>query len=184
MNPLAPPPPSKRPVITDAGSIDYLSGDVYNSSTSSGPAEPAPSSVRTPPRNPKPSSFTPAVSSSPSHPLTDTNSPPSFENPFYGEPTGENKSDKAPVIPRDSASPPGPLPPPPSRYNQRQQYFEQQTGSGSSSPYNSLVGQTQNLSLGPSTPPKQEKPEDALFKDLVDFAKSKSSASKSNNRSF
>jgi len=184
VNPLAPPPPSKRPVITDAGSIDYLSGDVYNSSTSSGPAEPAPSSVRTPPRNPKPSSFTPAVSSSPSHPLTDTNSPPSFENPFYGEPTGENKSDKAPVIPRDSASPPGPLPPPPSRYNQRQQYFEQQTGSGSSSPYNSLVGQTQNLSLGPSTPPKQEKPEDALFKDLVDFAKSKSSASKSNNRSF
>lgn len=183
MNPLAPPPPSKRPVITDAGSIDYLSGDVYNSSTSAGLAEPAPSAVRTPPRNPKPSSFTPPFSPSRSHPLTDTTSSPSFENPFYDEPTGASKSDKT-LAPQDSSSPPGPLPPPPSRHNQRQQYFEQQTGSGSSSPYNSLVGQTQNLSLNSSTRPKQEKPEDALFKDLVDFAKSKSSASKSNNGSF
>jgi hypothetical protein len=89
---------------------------------------------------------------------------------------------------------PGFLPPPPSRYNQRQQFFGQHhsvpggasnSSSGSGSSYDSLVGQTQSLSLNPSTPPKQARKEDALFKDLVDFARSKSSSpSKPNNRSF
>ncbi|KAL0314381.1 UNVERIFIED_CONTAM: TOM1-like protein 3 [Sesamum angustifolium] len=86
----------------------------------------------------------------------------------------------------------GNIPPPPSRYNQRQQFFEQQHGhgggpsrssSGSGSSYDSLVGQTQNLSIKPPAASTQEKPEDALFRDLVDFAKAKSSSPKP-NRSF
>lgn len=180
VNPLIPPPPSsKRPVITNASTIDYLNGgDLSESENPFATAEPAPSSVRTPPRNSNPSSsFTPPFSPSPPHQFTNTSSSPMFEkNPNYDEPNGASKSEKTPSAPWDS-----PLPPPPSRYDQRQQYF-QQTGSGSTSPYNSLVGETRNMSRNSSTPPKQDKPEDALFKDLVDFAKSKSSASKSNNR--
>lgn len=202
VNPLLPPPPSsKRPVISEAGSVDYLSGDLYNSGKSSnypssnlydverssGASEPVP------PEYVNPTSSL-GLSPSPPHQSTTVNSSPLFdESPLNNEPTGMSKSEKLPVAPWDSPSPPGPLPPPPSKFNQRQQYFEQQTfpggasnsSSGSNSPYDSLVGRTQNLSLNSSTPPKQEKQEDALFKDLLDFAKSKSSASKSNNnRSF
>lgn len=58
-------------------------------------------------------------------------------------------------------------------------------GNGSGSSSDSLVGPTQNLSLNPSTLTKQEKQEDALFQDLVDFAKARSSSSSSKpNRSF
>lgn len=47
--------------------------------------------------------------------------------------------------------------------------------SGSSTAYPSLLDQTQNLSLNPSAPAKQEKvEEDALFRDLLDFNKVKS----------
>lgn len=86
------------------------------------------------------------------------------------------------------------LPPPPSRYNQRQHYFEQQhlySGSASdsskgSTSYESLVGQAKNLSINPPNQTKQEKEEDVLFKDLVDFAdfaKKAKSSSKPGNRS-
>lgn len=90
----------------------------------------------------------------------------------------------------------GSLPPPPSKYDQRQQFFEQHQafpggishGSGSGSSYDELAGQTQNLSLNQpkrsSPTAKQAKPEDALFKDLVDFAKAKSSTKPGGQRSL
>ncbi|KMT19672.1 hypothetical protein BVRB_1g010580 [Beta vulgaris subsp. vulgaris] len=198
VNPLLPPPPSsKRPVMTDAGSYDYLSGDLYNSERSSnypssdlynvdrsGAAEPpVPYSVRSPTKYPNPTSSLSPLSSSPPHQSNNSSSSPLFDkSPLYDEPTHMSKSDKLPLAPWDSPSPPGNLPPPPSKYDQRQQFFEKQTfpggashsSSGSSSPYDGLVGQTKGLSLNSSTPPKQEEPEDALFKDLLDFAKSKS----------
>lgn len=203
VNPLLPPPPaSKRPVKSDTSSVDYLSGDLYNSErsssyptnnlynveTSSEAAEPVPYSDRSPIKYENPTA-TLGPLLSPSH---NNNSSPD-KSPLYDEPSDLNKSDNLPLPPWDSSpSPPGPLPPPPSKHNQRQQFFGKQplsggpsrSSSGSGSSYDGLVGHTQNLSLNSPSPPKQEKPEDALFKDLVDFAKSKSSSSKSNNRSL
>ncbi|KAK4273956.1 hypothetical protein QN277_017255 [Acacia crassicarpa] len=172
---LPPPPPTRKPVASDSGVIDYLSGDTYKVDNS----EPTPFSV--------PSHSSPHPSSPPTHGMS--TSPPTFtRQPMYDEPSPLSKSaDHLPPAPWDTQST-GVLPPPPSRYNQRQQFFEQQgpshSSSGSNSSYDSLVGQTQNLSLNSSTPPKQEKPEDALFKDLVDFAKSKTSSSSKPNRSY
>ncbi|XP_050212623.1 TOM1-like protein 3 [Mercurialis annua] len=192
ISPLLPPPPaSKKPVSSESGMIDYLSGEAYKSQGSSQKLEPAP--------------FTAPIhsttnSSPPYSPPLPSSSPPSHAanssltgHPVYDEPPPLSKSPEGlPTAPWDS--PPGSLPPPPSRFNQRQQYFDQHgsvggashSSSGSGSSYDSLVGQTQNLSLNSSTPTKQTKPEDALFQDLVDFAKAKSSSStsKPNNRSF
>lgn len=191
VNPILPPPPSsKQPVSSESSMVDYLSGDVYKSEALPQTSEPAPYSVpmhsnrnSSPPYSP-----TLSASSPPSHAA---NSSPLFSGQtVYDDPASLSKSDDhLPPAPWDSQS--GSLPPPPSRYNQRQQFFEHHAGgasypsSGSGSSYDSLVGQTQSLTLNPSTPPKQAKPEDALFKDLVDFAKSKSSSSpKPPNRSF
>ncbi|KAJ6730559.1 TOM1-LIKE PROTEIN [Salix viminalis] len=192
---LPPPPSSKNPVSKEMGMIDFLSGDVYKSEGSSQISEPTPFKVpmhsdvsSSPPYSPTLSASSPpsiAVNSSPGltgHPVFDEPAPPLSQS-----------GDRLPPAPWD-AQPAGSLPPPPSRHNQRQQFFEQnlgvvggasQSSSGSGSSYDSLAVQTQNLSLNSSTPPKQAKPEDALFKDLLDFAKSKSSSSsKPNNRSF
>ncbi|MBA0837253.1 hypothetical protein Goarm_009426 [Gossypium armourianum] len=180
---LPPPPSSKSPVATNAGMVDYLSGDTYKSENSSETREPAAHSVRT-------------RTSSPPYPSGDSGSSPMLSGqPIYDKPASLSKSadsELLPPAPWDTAA--GNLPPPPSKFNQRQQFFEQQhdypggssnSSNGSGSSYDGLVGQTQNLSLNSTTPTKQEKPEDALFKDLVDFAKAKSSSSsKPNNRSF
>ncbi|PRQ24953.1 putative target of Myb protein [Rosa chinensis] len=203
-SPLLPPPPSsKRPITLGPGLIDYLSGEAYKSGGS--PATSESTSFAVPARSSPNSSsqLTPLSSSAPSSHSTNTTPSPLFTGkPIYDEPAPRSKSiDGLPPAPWDAQAPGGSvspggsqspvsLPPPPSRYNQRQQFFEQQAGgapqtsSGSGSSYDSLVGQTQNLSLNSSTPTKQVKQEDALFKDLVDFAKAKSSSSANPNRSF
>lgn len=172
VNQILPPPPPRKPVASDSSMVDYLSGDTYKIDNS----EPTPFSA------PSHSSHHP--SSPPSHGMSA--SPPAFTSPpVYDEPS--KSEDQLPPAPWETQSTTV-LPPPPSRYNQRQQFFEQQgtshSSSGSNSSYDSLVGQAQNLSLNSSTPTKQEKPEDALFKDLVDFAKSKTSSSSKPNRSY
>ncbi|KAA8538346.1 hypothetical protein F0562_027831 [Nyssa sinensis] len=194
---LPPPPSSKKSTSADSGMIDYLSGDLYNSERSSGASGSTPVSI------PTHSSKTNAIP--PSSPtLSSSAPPPDYINPtasmFTGQPTYDEpalatkSSDRLTAAPWDVQSP-GTLPPPPSKHNKRQQFFEQQpafsggkgashSSSGSGSSYDSLVGQTHNLSLNSTTPNKQEKPEDALFKDLVDFAKAKSSSSSKPNRSF
>ncbi|KAJ0926130.1 putative target of Myb protein [Helianthus annuus] len=109
------------------------------------------------------------------------------DQPTYDEPKPKDHS----PLSQYTAAPAVSIPPPPAKHSERRQFFDQNhtslSSSGSGSSYDSLVGQTQNLSLNSSTPPKKEKPEDALFKDLVDFAKAKSSSPSSSsypNRSF
>ncbi|GAB4844114.1 hypothetical protein Ancab_037421 [Ancistrocladus abbreviatus] len=195
VSPLLPPPPSsKKPVFADAAMVDYLSGDAYNSERSSETAEPSPFAIRPQHENPnsaRPSAPSVSPSSPPPH-LTNSNSPPKFKgSPIYDDQTPLSGADKLTLAPWDSPTA-GNLPPPPSRYTQRQQFFEQQgvasgashSSGGSPSSYDNLVGETENLALTSSIPAKEAKPEDALFKDLVDFAKSKSSISKSSNRPY
>ncbi|CAJ1974305.1 unnamed protein product [Sphenostylis stenocarpa] len=185
INPLIPPPPvSKRPVYSGTGMVDYLSGDTYKAEGS--PENSNPTSVAAPVHSsPNPNS---SFSSSRPHAVS-TSSPIFSSQPVYDEQPSsvDRSSESLPPAPWDTQSP-GIIPPPPSKYNQRQQFFEQQgashSSSGSSSSYDSLAGQTQNLSLNSSSPTKQQKPEDALFKDLVDFAKSKTSSSSKPNRSY
>ncbi|KAL6658261.1 hypothetical protein ACP70R_003847 [Stipagrostis hirtigluma subsp. patula] len=95
----------------------------------------------------------------------------------------EDSRDDLPKAPWEAQAP-GSLPPPPARYGQRQQYFEQSVYSGGSNGggYDGLVTQTESLSLNQrntenekstsrTAASRQSKPEDSLFKDLVDFAK-------------
>ncbi|KAM0067117.1 putative target of Myb protein [Helianthus debilis subsp. tardiflorus] len=168
--PLLPPPPaSRRPVSTDSGNmVDYLSGDTYTSKPSTNPPKPP----------------------SPPPPSDDYINPTATlftDQPTYDEPKPKDHS----PLSQYTAAPAVSIPPPPAKHSERRQFFDQNhtslSSSGSGSSYDSLVGQTQNLSLNSSTPPKKEKPEDALFKDLVDFAKAKSSSPSSSsypNRSF
>ncbi|XP_044511682.1 TOM1-like protein 4 [Mangifera indica] len=192
VNPLLPPPPSsKKPVFTDAGTIDYLSGDVYKSKAYNETPERAPFAAPNHTYTNSSPPLTPTRSFSPPSNASNANSSPLYSSrPVYDEPAFSSKSpERLPTAPWDT-QPGGNLPPPPSKYNQRQHFFEHQhsfpaqSSSGSGSSYDSLVGQTQSLSLNSSTPKREEKPEDALFKDLVDFAKSKSSSKPKSNRSF
>uniref|UniRef100_A0A0D9XQ32 VHS domain-containing protein n=1 Tax=Leersia perrieri TaxID=77586 RepID=A0A0D9XQ32_9ORYZ len=113
---------------------------------------------------------------------------PGFSSSSNANKYGDSGED-LPKAPWEAQAPTS-LPPPPARYGQRQQYFEQQYGlpSGNNGGgYNGLVSQTESLSLnqrntenekGVSAPTasRQTKPEDSLFKDLVDFAKNKPSS--------
>ncbi|KAJ9560226.1 hypothetical protein OSB04_005386 [Centaurea solstitialis] len=183
--PLLPPPPtSRKPVSGDFGTmVDYLSGDAYTSQRSSGSR---PSTTTSP--IPSSDYVNPTASLSESDYINPTASL-FADKPTYDEP---KPADHAPVAPPTTATPVS-IPPPPAKHGQRQQFFNQNQGGlhssgGSGSSYDGLVGQTQNLSINSSTTAnKKEKPEDALFKDLVDFAKAKSSPSSSSsypNRSF
>lgn len=188
VSPLLPPPPSsKRSTSMDSGVIDYLSGDVYKSERFPEASPPTPylhsnNTNSTPLSTPPTSSYPPSTTSSPLF----------TRQPVYDDPAPVTKPiDPLPSAPWETRST-GSIPPPPSKHNQRQDFFNQHgaslssSGSGSGSSYDSLVGQAQNLSLNSSTPPKQVKTEDALFKDLVDFAKARGSSSSSPNpnRSF
>ena len=213
-SPLLPPPPStKRPVYTEASSVDYLSGDSYKS-------EKVPDDFVNP--------TAPANMSAPSHSKTETdqvpnydsrseNVPDDFINPtaapsfsMPSRPTSEPSVNKLESLPDDDfinptalpgfsssstsedlpkapweAQAPVSLPPPPARYGQRQQFFEQQhgfPGENNEGGYDEMLTRTESLSLNQrntengksasvSTASRQPKPEDALFKDLVDFAK-------------
>eukprot|EP00262_Sarcandra_glabra_P011657 TRINITY_DN2846_c0_g2_i1.p1 TRINITY_DN2846_c0_g2~~TRINITY_DN2846_c0_g2_i1.p1 ORF type:complete len:512 (+),score=102.14 TRINITY_DN2846_c0_g2_i1:220-1755(+) len=187
--PIIPPPPSSRKASgTDSSTVDYLSGDVYGSEKSTDQQQ-----------------LTPPVSvplhsdlhvSSPSERKATLSSPPKYDD----EPSiAEKSTEQLPPAPWEVQSSAPSIPPPPSKYNQRQQFFEQQHGVSGYS-YDGLIGQTQNLSLrqgtphpsdsqdSMTTPTRQTKPEDALFKDLVDFAMTKpsssSSAKPSSHRSY
>ncbi|XP_022936795.1 TOM1-like protein 3 [Cucurbita moschata] len=174
VGPLLPPPPSsKKPVVAGSSMVDYLSGDAYKSEEASETSRPP---FTVPTSTPPSSSPLPHVE----------RSIPSTGQPVYDEPTPTSRSaNPLPPAPWGSQSQSSTvLPPPPSTYDQRHQFFDKQEAHGSGSSYDSLVGQTQSLSLSPPTPAKQEKQEDVLFKDLLDFAKARSSASSKPNRSL
>ncbi|KAJ0615181.1 putative target of Myb protein [Helianthus annuus] len=171
---LPPPPSSKRPISYDSGmTVDYLSGDTYSSKSSTPPKPASPPPPSDDYINPTASLF--AAERAYPKPLYPESS---YPEPTYPEPTYPQPT---------YAEPTYVIPPPPAKHSHRQNFFDQnQTSHSSSGSYDSLTGQTRNLSLDSKTPPKKEKPEDALFKDLVDFAKAKSSTSSSSypNRSF
>ncbi|KAK7377390.1 hypothetical protein VNO80_02814 [Phaseolus coccineus] len=185
---LPPPPAPKKPVSSDAGMIDYLSGDVYKIEESHELSEPTSYVEPFHSSSNNPASTTRTLSSSP--PCSPSTSSPSLsKQPVSDETSVINKSSEILTpTPRETQSP-GFLPQPPSMFYPTQQFSEQQGVShptfGSSSSNDNLLAQTQNLSLNSSTPIKQEKPEEVLFKDLLDFAKSKtSSPSKPSSRPF
>ncbi|KAI7734322.1 hypothetical protein M8C21_000205 [Ambrosia artemisiifolia] len=184
---LPPPPSSKRPISSDSGmTVDYLSGDTYTSKLSTPSPPPKPASPPPPSDdyiNPTASLFAAERAyPKPSYPE------PSYPEPSYPEPTYPQPKYPEPTY----AEPTYAIPPPPAKHGHRQNFFDQnqtsRSSGGSASSYDSLTGQARNLSLDSKMPPKKEKPEDALFKDLVDFAKAKSSTSSSSssypNRSF
>uniref|UniRef100_A0ACD6A249 Uncharacterized protein n=1 Tax=Avena sativa TaxID=4498 RepID=A0ACD6A249_AVESA len=212
-SPLLPPPPStKRPVYTEASSVDYLSGDSYKSEKV--PDEfvnpTAPANISAPSYSKTEKDQQPSYDSVPDDFINPT-AVPSFSMP--SRPTSESNSssvNKLESLPDDDfinptalpgfsssstnedlpkapweAQAPVSLPPPPARYGQRQQFFEQQhgfPGGSNGDGYDDLMTQTESLSLNQrrteneriapvSTVSRQPKPEDSLFKDLVDFAK-------------
>ncbi|CAA2946081.1 TOM1 2 [Olea europaea subsp. europaea] len=191
--PILPPPSLTKPTSSESDTVDYLSGDFYESEQSSrrsGSTSIAAQS-QSKDRNTTPN-VNPKLSTSPADDLVNPTAS-TFSPEFtYDEPAPKCKSsDELPPAPWDVPVS-SPLPPPPSRHNQRQQFFEQNSfgrglshsSSKSGGSYDSLVGQTQNLSIkSPATTRQENSTEDALFKDLVDFAKAKSSSPKP-NRSF
>ncbi|XP_058089809.1 TOM1-like protein 3 isoform X2 [Magnolia sinica] len=196
---LPPPPSSKKASSADTGAIDYLSGDVYRSERQSELLKKTPVAVphHANAHGSPPSTPPLTLSSPPSHQSDSIPSPVFARQPHHVEPLQTAKSTEwLPSAPWEAPSTVS-IPPPPSKYNQRQQFFEQQQqhassggashASGSGYSYDGLVGRTQNLSLNQqgshlsdeqnSSPlTRQAKPEDSLFKDLVDYAKAKSSS--------
>nr|XP_009401116.2 PREDICTED: target of Myb protein 1-like isoform X1 [Musa acuminata subsp. malaccensis] len=184
-SPFLPPPQPSKPISTDASRVNYSSGDVFRSEQAlDAPADPP----------------VPPATLSPVIPSASAPSLESDELPRYDETIQAAKfsTDQLPKVPREH-QPSGLLPPPPSKYGQRQQFFEQQkhglSGGDSGVSFNgsldqnwSLYSNQENTSLGPkhdqqhlegqnvSPSTRQTKPEDALFKDLVDFARAKSSS--------
>lgn len=172
---LIPPQFLKKPVSADSGVVDYLSSDAFRTMSSHGKS----GSSRLPGQNNSPG-YSP---SSPPN-VGSMESPPVYTGQLVYDDAvipSSQPADRLPLAPWDSPA----IPPPPARYNQRQQFFKQHQGTPNSSSgrsgssYDGLEGQTQKLSLNSSAQSKQANQEDALFKDLVDFAKAKSSSSSS-----
>ncbi|MBA0837791.1 hypothetical protein Goarm_009918, partial [Gossypium armourianum] len=185
---LSPPPSSKRPVTTNSSFIDYLSGDTYKSEDFSEIKQPT---LDYDPTDAYMNSLELASTLAPSSPShsADTGFAPVFrEQPKLASLVKPSDAEQLPQVQLDN---PAGNYPPSSMFNQRHQFFEQQhgyTGSSSNSingfdsSYDSLVGQTQNLSINSKIATQQVNPEDAFFNDLLDFAKAMpSSPSKSNN---
>ncbi|KAG8493092.1 hypothetical protein CXB51_010638 [Gossypium anomalum] len=188
--PLLPPPlSSKRPVTTNSSFIDYLSSDTYKSEDFSEIKEPT---LHSDPTDAYMNSLELASTLAPSSPSrsADTGSAPVFsEQPKLASLVKPADAEQLPPVQLDN---PAGNYPPSSMFNQRHQFFEQQHGytgssshsiNGFDSSYDSLVGQTQNLSINSKIATQQVNPEDAFFRDLLDFAKAMpSSPSKSNNK--
>lgn len=167
---LPPPPTTMNPIYKVSNTVDYLSGDGYKFEGSSDLSSP----------NPNRSSIS---SAPPPKPATTT--APSFTNPFsFDEPNPLPKSaeEKPPNNAWENPFAVSDPPPLQSGNNRGKQILEQQEtfhGSNSNSNFGSdfsndiLVNQTRNLSLQ-SGPAKQLSEEDKLFKDLLDFSKTKS----------
>ena len=165
--------PPTKPTSTDSGKVGYLSDNKRSSS-----AVPVHSSSK--------KSFPPP---SPTH---SSSSDDDFINPtasalaptpqaLNGAAATSKYADPLPLAGNHL------LPPPPIRYSQRQQFFKQRDANGggasssssrsSGSSFDSLIGQTKNMSLrSPPGATEQEKSDDALFRDLVEFARAKSSS--------
>ncbi|RZR85945.1 hypothetical protein BHM03_00013024, partial [Ensete ventricosum] len=189
-SPFLPPPAPSRPISTEANTVDYLSGDVFRSEQQ----------LDAPLGAPLPPTLSPRSSpgSSDSAPTLKSSEPPRYDEPLQAAKSGEKQLPKAPW---ELQQPSGLIPPPPSKYGQRQQFFEHQkhgySDGNSISPYDGFVAEDKDFNylqqhdqqhlggLDSSPPAQQAKPEDMLFKDLVDFAKAKSSPSTTlpNNRS-
>lgn len=185
---LPPPPAPKKPIFSEAGMIDYLSGDMYKIEESHELSEPSSYVEPLHYSSNNPASITRTLSSSP--PCSPSTSSPSLSKQAVSDKTSViNKSSEILTPNPQETQSHGFLPQPPSMFYPRQQFSEQQGVShpsfGSSSSNDNLSAQTQNLSLNSSTPTKQDNPEEVLFKDLLHFAKSKtSSPSKPSSRQF
>lgn len=191
-SPILPPTPSRKPKTPPYGTIEYLYATIENLSSDlnipprTSEAYGSPSSVAV--NGKSTNSSIPSNGASSDDFINPTASMFSEKQRAYSEPAPTTK-DNYPLPPAPWETPVF-VPPPPSKHSQRQKFFKQQhvdgshSSSGSGSSYDSLVGQANNLSVNSTTPKKQEKAEDALFKDLVDFAKAKSSSSSNPNRSF
>ncbi|KAG6422767.1 hypothetical protein SASPL_113148 [Salvia splendens] len=172
---------SSRDALKGLAQKTDLSDDVYETDRSSRALGSTSSDV--PPHSSSRNSFPPP---SPTH-----SSSSSDDDVIYPPPPPPPLSGADATIESADALPPPAgtrLPPPPIRYNQRQQFFKQKQTNGGASSQSSgssldgLVGPAKNLSLRspPAAATEQEKADDALFRDLVEFAKAKSSSPRPN----